>query len=242
MFLTSLLFFYFLQKSYANNEIDKIISTKESNIERQLNQDYVNDLLNLPKLGPKEIGQILVKMVFESIFDKMTFPIKMQSNWPHVKGEDYEIKKEDLTSFFFNEPKKIRNLRENCLGKKDAVYMLAENIANKSKKMLGILENLVLVSKKFNYEDRKKKFKKCVNVILDEDMKLTVLQVYDENKIKEFDAEITDNILDERHDYKNITIIDSIGREQIVSSCELIKEIETIINSIYSAFIFSLNQ
>ncbi|WUR03580.1 uncharacterized protein VNE69_05169 [Vairimorpha necatrix] len=135
MLFISIFFSQNIQSSTANLSTDK----KNREYQKCTNTFYSEESkfnVNLPSKKNKKISNLLL----DSILDKMTFPIKMHSEWPKkLNGTEYEILRKDIDydTFFlhliFN-----KELNNDFTGKEKVVDSIMYNLRIVTSKMYNL--------------------------------------------------------------------------------------------------------
>ncbi|WUR02147.1 uncharacterized protein VNE69_01086 [Vairimorpha necatrix] len=72
----------------------------------------------------------IAKVIFDTVAEQMTFPMKMQNNWPQeINGEEYEILKKDLSFDLYFKALTASSDRIICSGKQEALSLMVYSLA-----------------------------------------------------------------------------------------------------------------
>ncbi|WUR02148.1 putative SP-containing protein [Vairimorpha necatrix] len=173
MFVFLILLILNIQKLIAANEIKTGNKNKESIINmlhRIIGCEYPADRkARLEKEANFRSGQIIAKLIFDSVLKKITFPLKMQTSWPiDSKEEEYEIQKTDIKFdlyvkalvketdriAFSGKEKDLVKETDNiaCSGKEKALRILVYSLANQTKPLFNAIKNANVSPKELHYD------------------------------------------------------------------------------------------
>ncbi|WUR03593.1 putative SP-containing membrane protein [Vairimorpha necatrix] len=180
MLLISLIFIWYVQKTKASNTNNMGISTEEihkvlTNFGKLALKDNVQYNSKKFNLG-EEVN--LIKMMFESLLDKMTFPIKMKSiGSEETYGVEYEIYRDDMTfESFLDVLYEIYDKRKR-FGKEIAAYILVYDLGNRVRNLWKALIFVHFCVKELNQNDVKQTIYKLVNTKTNEKNDLLLDQI-----------------------------------------------------------------
>ncbi|WUR02142.1 putative SP-containing protein [Vairimorpha necatrix] len=192
MFFTPVLILN-MQRLVATSENSASTSTKEINKAYEASDKMLpamNDRYSKMDCDINE-SKIIMKIMFDSSLENVTFPIKMQSSWPSKCGDEkYEIQKKDMDFNFYMDA--LHGYKDENVhsGKKEAVRLMLSNLAEKTKQLHSDILFRNHIYENLNFEQIENIIKMSVNIKLNAENNLIFEQVFINNDYKEITKSI----------------------------------------------------
>ncbi|WUR02141.1 uncharacterized protein VNE69_01080 [Vairimorpha necatrix] len=180
MFLIMVLFILNIQKIKATVKNYTGILTQETmNVDQLTKVQSQDEKLHNCKINNMDHEKKSLKILFDALLEKTTFPLKSQLSWPKEPNqEEYEINREDIQFDLF-----MNALYENCdekarTGKQLAVYNLVYSFAKKTKliheELMRVDYNII----KIDLNMLKRIFKNYCHIVMNKVNNLQVEQIF----------------------------------------------------------------